>query len=236
MTSSNFSFKVFNRLKWEARRFRPLFNKSFSQCGEDMIARFYLQQPKGFYIDIGAYHPKRISNTYHFYLKGWSGINIDGSKKSVELFNKMRPNDVNLHCCVGLPKSTSTVDFYMFDIAELNTFNKKALPDILKYHKQTPVAVEKIELHSLRNILDEHMPLDKNIDLLSIDAEGADEEILLSNNWDRHRPKVLIVEKHCSIYDFLNTNMHKFLIEKQYVLGGYSRHSYIFHDVAYNEF
>lgn len=236
MTFSKFLVKVYNRLKWEARPFRPEFHKSFSQCGEDMIARFYLHQLKGFYVDIGAYHPKRISNTCYFHLKGWSGINIDGSKKSIELFKKIRPNDINLHCCVGSAESSSVVDFYMFDSAELNTFNKEALPDILKYHGQKPLAIEKIQFRSLQNILDEHMPSGKQIDLLTIDAEGADEEILQSNDWDHYRPKVLIVEKHCSVYDFQNTSMHKFLREKDYVLGGYSRHSYIFHDAGYDEF
>lgn len=234
MTFGSLLNKVYNRIKWEARRFRPGFHKSFSQCGEDMIARFYLDQPKGFYVDIGAYHPKRISNTCYFHLKGWTGINIDGSKKSIELFNKMRPNNINLHCCVGSTASTSVVDFYMFDSAELNTFDQAALPEILKYHGQKPVAIEKIQLRSLQNILDEHMPADKQIDLLSIDAEGADEEILLSNDWDCYRPTVIIVEKHCTVYDFLTTNMHQFLIGKGYVLGGYSRHSYIFHEVNYN--
>jgi len=49
--------------------------KSYSQEGEDMILRrIFERQSTGFYVDVGAHHPKRFSNTYFFYKKGWSGI------------------------------------------------------------------------------------------------------------------------------------------------------------------
>jgi hypothetical protein len=203
-----------------------------------MIARYYLKQKKGFYVDIGAYHPKKISNTYHFYKQGWKGINIDGSKKSIELFNKMRPNDINLHCCVGNSSSenNSHVEFFLFERGELNTFKKETLPDILKYHNQIPVSIDKIPFKSMKSILSEYLPKECNIDLLSIDAEGADEEILLSNDWNKFRPKLIIVESHNTIYEFINSSMHSFLNKNDYTLGGYTRHSYIFHDLAYTEF
>lgn len=236
MTYKEFLTKSYNRLRYEIGKLKPMYYKSFSQCGEDMIAGFYLPQRKGFYVDIGAYHPRKISNTCFFYLKGWNGINVDGSKKSIELFKKTRPNDINLHCCVGMADQIADIDFYMFKRAELNTLNKQALPDILKYHGQVPIAIEKISLRSMKSILDEYMPADTKIDLLSIDAEGADEEILLSNDWNRYRPKLLIVEKHCSIYDFIKSDMHQLLVANGYTLGGYSMHSYIFHDLNYHEF
>ena len=50
-------------------------NESFSQEGEDLILKrlFDHLKPndKGFYIDIGAHHPVRFSNTYLFYRKNF---------------------------------------------------------------------------------------------------------------------------------------------------------------------
>jgi|GEM_PF-6495962 len=44
---------------------------SFSQEGEDAILwRIFERQTIGFYVDIGAHHPQRFSNTYRFYLRG----------------------------------------------------------------------------------------------------------------------------------------------------------------------
>ena len=38
---------------------------SFSQEGEDMVlARLFVGKNHGFYVDVGAHHPQRFSNTY----------------------------------------------------------------------------------------------------------------------------------------------------------------------------
>ena len=51
---------------------------SFSQKGEDLIIeRIIGNKEKGFYIDIGAHNPNVFNNTKRFYVKGWSGINIE---------------------------------------------------------------------------------------------------------------------------------------------------------------
>ena len=59
---------------------RYLSLKSYSQEGEDMVLRSFFEGQKnykGFFVDVGAHHPYRFSNTLHFYKKGWRGINID---------------------------------------------------------------------------------------------------------------------------------------------------------------
>ena len=84
-----------------------LFNKAFltnfikfhySQFGEDIILREILKKEisNGFYIDVGCYHPKKFSNTYRLYKKGWSGINIDMEEDKISLFNMVRPRDINV--------------------------------------------------------------------------------------------------------------------------------------------
>ena len=47
---------------------------------EDKFIQFLkknLKKKKGVYIDVGCYHPIRLSNTKFLYEKGWKGINID---------------------------------------------------------------------------------------------------------------------------------------------------------------
>src|SRR5690348_6482057 len=51
--------------------------RSYSQEGEDLIlARLLENTPSGLYVDIGAHHPFRFSNTRLLYERGWHGINI----------------------------------------------------------------------------------------------------------------------------------------------------------------
>ena len=52
--------------------------KTYSQFGEDLyIESFFKSQKIGKYVDLGAFHPMRLSNTYLLYKKGWSGTNVD---------------------------------------------------------------------------------------------------------------------------------------------------------------
>ena len=89
-------------------------NLCYSQNGEDLILnRFLENKEKGFFIDVGAHHPIRFSNTYLFYKKGWSGINIDAMPGSMTKFNKIRPKDINIEKGVGI--KNDKLIFYQFN-------------------------------------------------------------------------------------------------------------------------
>src|SRR6187431_556967 len=95
--------------------------KSYSQEGEDLILNRILEKKTcGFYVDVGAHHPKRFSNTYLFYQKGWRGINIDAMPGSMAEFRNFRPRDINIEAAVGAAKE---IPFYVFDEKALNTFD-----------------------------------------------------------------------------------------------------------------
>ena len=89
---------IFNLIKY-----RGLFlKKQYSKNSEDQfLKKFFSNKSNGIYIDIGAYHPYRFSNTCLLHNRGWSGLNIDPNKKSIDLFNLARPNDINLNIAVG---------------------------------------------------------------------------------------------------------------------------------------
>lgn len=77
-------------------------SKSYAQQGEDLILREILNYAStGFYVDVGAHHPFRFSNTYLFYKQGWRGINIDAMPGSMTLFHRFRPRDINIECGVA---------------------------------------------------------------------------------------------------------------------------------------
>ena len=71
--------------------------KSYSMDGEDIAIEQYIKKKsKGFYVDIGAHHPIQRNNTQLLFQKGWEGINIDINNFSIDLFNFLRPNDLNI--------------------------------------------------------------------------------------------------------------------------------------------
>ena len=190
------------------------YNKSYSQEGEDLVlARFFGNKKNGFYVDVGANHPKRYSNTYYFYKRGWSGINIDPLPGSKKLFDKCRKRDINLN--IGLSDKSRKMKYYMFEESQLNTFSDKIKNERKKLGKKIVNEVN-VKLEKLSFILDNYAK-GKEIDFLSIDTEGFDYNVLLSNNWDKYRPKVIIAELFSeSSHKLFKDKFFLFLKSKKY--------------------
>ena len=167
-------------------------SKVYSQEGENKILeRIFGDCQSGFYVDIGAHHPFRFSNTYLFYSKGWRGINIDAAPGSMALFDKYRSRDINLEIGVGARSETST--FYVFNEAALNTFDAETanLRDAHPYHIKSQI---KVQIMPLADLLAEYLPDNASIDFMTIDVEGKDMEVLQSNDFYRFRPRMVLVE------------------------------------------
>lgn len=162
-----------------------------SQCGEDLIIESIMPGKKdGFYVDIGANHPIKFNNTLLFYNKGWNGINIEPNHSRMWLFNILRKRDVNLN--VGIGKTDSVMNFHIFKESTLSTFDDETSEKLIKMGHPLNKTI-RIPISPLKDILEKHAP-NKEIDIMSIDTEGFDMEVLESNDWNRFRPRFLIIE------------------------------------------
>jgi FkbM family methyltransferase len=173
------------------------FYSSHSQFGEDMVLRYLTADTKeGFYVDVGAHHPVYGSNTYHFYRKGWCGINIDASADSIERLNLLRPRDVNIEACLS-SKEGYDIEYFMFDQGAFNTVS----PEMALKAKAAGarlVATRPMRTTTLPRLLERHLPAGVQIDLLNIDVEGLDEEILLSHDWITYPARIVAFEHPCA--------------------------------------
>lgn len=207
-------------------------NLSYSQEGEDMILnRIFENQKNGFYVDVGALHPKRFSNTYLFYKKGWRGINIDAMPGSMIEFNRLRPEDVNLE--IGVSRRKGELIYYIFNEPALNTFSEELA--LKRNGIGNYMLKEKIKIQTLPlvEILREHYDRKEKIDFMTIDVEGLDLEVLESNDWNRFRPKVILVEEldQLSIIDIQErSEVYKFLVLNGFELVSKSKNTLFFKD------
>ena len=182
----------------------------YSQLGEDillesMIGTFKME---GFYVDVGAHHPFKFSNTHLFYKKGWRGINVEANPSLFKNFELFRPDEINLN--IGVSDVKSRLKFaccggYSGIVDEKYPFLDKCKPsDIIE-----------IQTITLSEILDKHLPKDTKIDFLTIDCEGHDINVLQSNNWEKYRPDFLLVEQDensiTKIHDYLRDKRYHFL-------------------------
>ncbi len=195
--------------------------KSYSQEGEDMIlSRIFGDTPIGFYVDVGAHHPFRFSNTYYFYKKGWRGINIDAMPNSMKLFNRFRSRDVNLE--IPISDSEQVLTYFSFNEPAINGFSKELSRE--RHGKNGYFIQQEIKLKTskLSSVLDEHLDSGVKIDFLSIDVEGLDINILKSNNWVKYRPKCILIEVlGSSLSDITNGEIA--ILLKQYGYGIFAK-------------
>ncbi|EKD52779.1 MAG: methyltransferase FkbM family [uncultured bacterium] len=171
-----------------------LFGKrSYAQSGEDLIAWGELGGRKqGYYIDVGAFHPKVFSNTYMFYKKGWRGICIDPNPEMEELFRKARPGDKFLNMGVG--ESRKVMEYFEFEDGAANTFSPEQAKKNQVEAGRKQIGTRMVAIMPLKMIFEKYLPKGGKIDLLSVDVEGMDLEVLKSNDWKKYRPEMVVCE------------------------------------------
>tara|TARA_B100000963_G_scaffold200386_1_gene174527 strand:+ start:1529 stop:2233 length:705 start_codon:yes stop_codon:yes gene_type:complete len=204
--------------------------KFYSQNKEDVfVLNYFKKKNNGFYVDVGCHHPTRINNTYLLYRHGWRGVNIDMSKLSIDLFNILRKNDVNVHSAVSTKNK------------KINYYTNKGLflsaSIIQKKNDAKFKYKEQVSSKPLTIILDKTIYKRKQIDFLSIDAEGADYEVLRSLDLKKYKPKLICIEiwgdwkNQKKKLKIKNHKIYKYLVEKNYKLVTNLAENFIFKKV-----
>lgn len=192
---------------------------SFSQEGEDLlIERLTEDQETGFYVDVGAHHPTRFSNTYKLYRRGWRGINIDPTPGVMGLFRKKRPRDINLD--IAIADKPGHAMLHVFDEPALNSTNSELSATRAADTDYRLLKSIEVPAAPLRDVLLEFLPPDYGrIDLMTIDVEGADFDVLRSNDWSLFRPRILIFEAlSSSLEDVMASDELEYLSERGFTL------------------
>ncbi|QBR70068.1 FkbM family methyltransferase [Beijerinckiaceae bacterium] len=163
---------------------------SFTPNFEDvLLERCFRNVPVGFYVDIGAHHPTNASITRWFYDRGWSGINVEPGD-GIEALRADRPRDINLEAAVADFEGQTT--FYVHSGNTGTSTLSQSVPTIVA-EKAGEIQAVTVEVTTLPAILDRYAQ-EKHIHFLKIDAEGAEDAIVRTADWSRHRPEVVVIE------------------------------------------
>ncbi len=191
--------------------------RSYSQEGEDVIlSRIFEAAGTGFYVDVGAHHPKRFSNTYLFYRRGWRGINIDATPGSMRAFRLSRPEDTNLELAIAGEREE--MEFFLFNEPALNTLDE-TVARATEGVRYRVIGRSLVPARPLADVLREHMAPGQAISFMSVDVEGREVDVLQSNDWERYRPQYLLVEvREVDIPGLMDSEVHRFLRCQNYQL------------------
>lgn len=207
------------------KHFIPSYADIFSsQEGEDILIKRLLKwhyNQSGTFVDIGAHHPVRFSNTYHYYLKGWRGINVDPRPGFKNMFDKVRPGDTNLEC--GVANQNGELIYYEFKEPAFNTFCK----DSIIYAKTRTDLINEsvIPVQPLSQILNENLTNSDDVTFMNIDVEGLEVDVLKSSDWQRFRPKIVCIE---ALDDSAFLEINKFMCSVNYLKVASTKNSFFF--------
>lgn len=189
----------------------------WSQYGEDCVLATWLGDRRdGFYVDVGAYHPAKGSNTHQLRRRGWRGVNVDLDEAKILAFRLRRPGDVNVVAAVSDRAEVRTIytDKWYSTRATLS-------PDIAD-DAAAFRGLREITTTTLTAILDGTRFRDRPIDLLNVDVEGEDVNVLRGLDFARYSPALILVERLSTDLDeILASDLHGLLSGLGYRLANW---------------
>lgn len=164
---------------------------SYAQNFEDVLLnRLFDEGYHGFYIDVGANHPWLHSVTKHFYDRGWSGVNVEPVACIHAMLEAERPRDVNLN--IGLSNRETVLTLYEPETSLGMSSFSPSFVEGLKHHGYEG-ATREVPVTTLAALCERHVG-SRTIDFLKIDVEGHETEVIHGADWQRWRPRVVLVE------------------------------------------
>lgn len=198
--------------------------KSYSSYGEDALFNGILKRlswimqkdlfQNNTYIDIGAFHPVKESNTYFLYNHGWYGTLVEPNSYMNVLTHELRQHDVLLNCAVDTEEGEKT--FYMFgNIDSSNTLSEEFA--IKKQQSQnTDVSwTAQVQTKTINQIISHHIEYFGSAPFfMNIDIEGKDFDVIKTYSHDVRIPFIMIEDD--SIDPFNNSPIRIFMEQKGY--------------------
>lgn len=198
--------------------------RSFSQEGEDLVVADLLlkcgcdyRAKPGFYVDVGAHHPLRFSNTQLFHLSGWKGINFEPNLEAKSSFDEYRSSDINVNAAVGAEGGQGLL--YVYNESALNGIDNDRRAELAGtgYRLLEKRTVEVVTLReTLRKYWGNSFP---GVTFLNVDVEGFEMEVLQGNEWEEFRFHLILIEQRCEdLMAIIDTEIYRFLSGFDYEL------------------
>lgn len=196
-------------LKTRYIRFRiPILNqlshRYFSINDIDSQLEKIINVKKGFYCELGANNGIRQSNTAHFeFFKNWHGILIEPYLENYKACkrNRSKRNDIYHAACVSSDFQEDTIELFYLDLMSFTpstahqlidkeTHSKNGLKHLQKGHIFRKVRVPALTLMDI--LISSNAP--RNMQLLSLDVEGAELNVLQGLNHEQFRFNYMCIE------------------------------------------
>lgn len=171
---------------------RHFFSKriSHSQYGEDLLVEAFFPNDVGTYLDIGSGRPKKHSNSYLFYRRGWSGTCADANPFNTLLHRIVRPRDRAVNVAVDKLPGPS-MKFFSFKPWQLSTLSSDWADQLVR----TGARLRKTRQVEVRSIPSLGISTEPGKGFfLNLDVEGLDFQVLAGIDWAKFKPSLICVK------------------------------------------
>lgn len=160
---------------------------------------------KGIFLDVGAFEPILISNSYHFEMNEWNCVCFEANPN---LINNLKTHRKNVYNYAIYDKNIDSVEFNIvttnnwtagFSAIELDETISKVFPCDNKI-------IEKVNViqRTLNSLLENELSYITQIDILQIDIEGGELKCLMGLDLNKYKPKIILVENITNKIDIYN--------------------------------
>jgi FkbM family methyltransferase len=189
---------IFTRLYKTVRYPRK---RSYALNQLDLKLLPYVKRWGGFFIEAGANDGRSQSNTWYlekYY--GWKGILVEPIPALADQCRRNRPGSIVENCAlVPFGHAGLTVEMHYCNLMSLVKGAMKSEANDLA-HIKAGVEVQpgvgpydlQVPARTLTAVLDQHRP--PRIDLLSLDVEGFELSVLRGLDFERYRPRLMLIE------------------------------------------
>ncbi len=216
------------------RKFNKLLYKGsddYSQLGEQMVVmnilgRMDQSKINKVYVDIGAFHPYKGSNTYKLYLKNWRGVVVDPNPEKTKQFSIERPLDICITKAV-IPDSWNMTEVEMLasnnhDARESITPELNKNNHLDKATAQHSYIAQTIKASKVIEMCREKLGMPA---FMSVDIEGLEGELIQGTDFQKYPVPLLCIEHFLSefsagqsVFDYKSSPMIAHLEKNGYEL------------------
>jgi FkbM family methyltransferase len=178
------------------------------QYGQDiLIDRLLGGKRQGFFVELGAYDPIELSNTFFLERnRDWTGLLVEAQPDRKDLLVRSRPNSIVESCAISDQEKEIT-----FTLAEaISGIDDAMTPQhARRISAEFSPASVRLKTVTLQSLFDKHRIT--HVDYFSLDVEGAELQVLKSIDFSKVRIELLTVEIDYAelmleIYELLQRN------------------------------
>jgi len=152
-----------------------------------LVWDFFQRSSSGVFVEVGANHPTRESQTWFLEQRGWSGVLVEPNPDLFTLLRELRPRSRAVQAAAGVPGQVDEVEL-LLGVNPLHSTLAPMLDDPLSGKKV------RVKLRTLDSILAEAGVT--RIDFLSIDVEGLELPVLQGLDLKKYAPRLILIEEH----------------------------------------